>query len=60
MRLIPTSNAEALEEAILTELRNEPVRNRFEDLGFENLQQVVQLYRELDPELLSSSSPDAD
>jgi glycogen synthase len=59
IQLIPISNAEALEASILHELAHEPVRNRVDDSGIENMQQVVQLYRELDPELLSSGSHQA-
>lgn len=56
VQLIPISNADALEAAILNELVHQPIRTKVDDSGIQNLQQVVQLYRELDPEIPSSES----
>jgi glycosyltransferase involved in cell wall biosynthesis len=57
VRLIPISDSEALVQAILDEIATGPVRTGVEDEGTANLQRVVQLYQELDPDLLASATP---
>ncbi len=56
-RLIPISDGGALEQAIIDELLHGPARKQAAEGGMQNLQQVFELYEELDPKLPSYVKP---